>query len=138
LLRPIATGRVAWSFGLSVTTISPAKTAETIDMPFGMWTWVGPRDYVLDDESRSPNGNRHFWGDDVAIFLHTTSTIPSGPDVGISPHAIDQRSYWLATEAVECHIKFSQWKIPCDAASLSKFFDHLLLFNQTLLPWHIH
>jgi len=33
------------------------------------------------------------------------STIPSGPDVGISPHAVDQYSDWPAPEAVECHIE---------------------------------
>jgi len=27
---------------------SPAKTAEPIEMPFGMWTQVGPRNHVLD------------------------------------------------------------------------------------------
>jgi len=36
------------------------------------------------------------------------STIPDGPDVGISPYSIDQRFDWLAAEAVECHRKFSQ------------------------------
>jgi len=29
-----------------MTTI-PAKMAETIDMPFGMWTWVCPRNYLF-------------------------------------------------------------------------------------------
>jgi len=33
---------------LSVTTLSPAKTAEPIVMPFGMWIPVGPRNDVLD------------------------------------------------------------------------------------------
>jgi len=28
--------------------MSPAKTAEPIEMPFGMWTRVGPRNHVLD------------------------------------------------------------------------------------------
>ena len=32
------------SVGLSVTIVSPpAKTAEPIGMPFGMWTWMGLR-----------------------------------------------------------------------------------------------
>jgi len=31
-----------------VTIVSPAKTAEPIEMPFGMWTRVGPRKYVLE------------------------------------------------------------------------------------------
>jgi len=29
--------------------VSPAKPAELIDMPFGVWTGVGPRNYVLDE-----------------------------------------------------------------------------------------
>ena len=29
-------------------TLSPGKTAEAIEMPFGVWSWVGPRNYVLD------------------------------------------------------------------------------------------
>ena len=32
----------------SVTVVSPAKTAEPIEMPFGMWTRIGPRNHVLD------------------------------------------------------------------------------------------
>jgi len=29
-------------------TVSTVKTAELIEMPFGMWTRVGPRKHVLD------------------------------------------------------------------------------------------
>jgi len=39
---------VCWSVGLSVTLVSPAKTAEPMEMPFELRTWVGPRDHVLD------------------------------------------------------------------------------------------
>jgi len=41
---------VVWrlSVGLSVMLVSPAKTAEPIEMPFGLWTRVGPRNHVLD------------------------------------------------------------------------------------------
>jgi len=38
---------VCTSVGRSVTFVSPAKTAEPIEMPFGIWTWVGPRKPVL-------------------------------------------------------------------------------------------
>ena len=31
------------SAGLSVTIVSPAKMAEPFEMPFGLWTLVGPR-----------------------------------------------------------------------------------------------
>ena len=30
------------------TTGICAKTAEPIEMPFGLWTWMGPRNYALD------------------------------------------------------------------------------------------
>jgi len=92
-MRPIATGRVVWSFGLSVTTISPAKTAKPTDMPFGMWTWVGPRNYVLDGSPDPPMGTDTFEGIMSQFSCTLPSTIPSGPDVGISPHAVNQRSY---------------------------------------------
>jgi len=41
-------GRVAWSVGLSVTLVSPAKTAAPIEMPFKLRTRVGPENRVLD------------------------------------------------------------------------------------------
>jgi len=46
-MRSIVTDRVAWSVGLSVTLVSPAKTAEPIEMPFGFRNWVGPGNHVL-------------------------------------------------------------------------------------------
>jgi len=33
---------------LSVTFVSPGKTAEAIEIPFGLWTRVGRGDHVLD------------------------------------------------------------------------------------------
>ena len=43
-MRPIVTDEVGWSacrlVGLSVTIVSPAKTAEPMQMPFGTWTQV--------------------------------------------------------------------------------------------------
>jgi len=42
--------RVARSVGLSVTEVSPAKIADLIEKPFGLWTPVGPRNHVLDGE----------------------------------------------------------------------------------------
>ena len=47
-MQSIVTDRVAWSVGLSVTLVSPAKTAELIEMLFGLRTQVGPRNHVLD------------------------------------------------------------------------------------------
>jgi len=39
-MRPIATDGVEWSVGLYVMTVSTAKTAEPIEMPFGLRTRV--------------------------------------------------------------------------------------------------
>jgi len=47
-MRPIVTDGVAWSVGLSVILVSPAKTAAPIEMPFGLGTRVDPRNHVLD------------------------------------------------------------------------------------------
>ena len=45
---------VCLSVGLSITIVEPAKTAEPIELPFEMWTWVGPRNHVLDGDSDIP------------------------------------------------------------------------------------
>ena len=56
-MRPIVSDRGAWSVSLSVsrsvTLVSPAKTAQPIEMPFGLRTLVGPGNHVLWG-SRSP------------------------------------------------------------------------------------
>ena len=43
-MRPIVTDQVARSVCQSVMTMNPAKMAEPIEMPFGLWTPVGLRD----------------------------------------------------------------------------------------------
>jgi len=48
VLRPtVQTEPRALSVGLSVTVVSPAKTAESIAMPFELWTRVGQRKHAL-------------------------------------------------------------------------------------------
>jgi len=47
-MRSIVTDRVAWSVGRSGRLVSPAQTAEPIEMPFGLWVWMAPRNYKLD------------------------------------------------------------------------------------------
>jgi len=42
--------------------MSPAKTSEPIEMPFGMWTSVGPRNHVLVEGSDLPREEAVFWG----------------------------------------------------------------------------
>ena len=55
-MRPTVTDRVVWS----VTLASPAKTAEPIEMPFGLRTWVGPGNHVLDG-GPDPHGKGQFF-----------------------------------------------------------------------------
>jgi len=46
----------------SVTLMSPAKTADPIEMPFGSRTWVGQRYHVLHGGSDPPWEGTNFWG----------------------------------------------------------------------------
>jgi len=51
-MQPVVTDQVAWPVGLSVCRsvklVSPAKTTELIEMPFGLRTLVGSENHVLD------------------------------------------------------------------------------------------
>ena len=62
-MQPIVTDRVAWSIGLSVTLVSPAKTAGPIEMPFGLWTRVGPGNRALDGGPDPHMGRGNFDGE---------------------------------------------------------------------------
>jgi len=57
---------VCLSIGLyvcrSVTLVSPAKTAAPIELPFGLRTWVGPGNHVLDGGPDPSMGRGKFWG----------------------------------------------------------------------------
>jgi len=61
-MRPVVTDRVAWSVGLSVTLVSPAKTAALIKMPFGLRTRVSPGNHVLDGGPHPSMGRSIFEG----------------------------------------------------------------------------
>jgi len=53
---------VCLSVGLSVTLVSPAKTAAPIELPFGLRTCVGPGNHVLDGGPDPPWEGANFWG----------------------------------------------------------------------------
>ena len=54
-MRPIVIDGIAWSFYQSVChDHDAAKTAEPIEMPFGLWTGVGQRHHVLDEGPDPP------------------------------------------------------------------------------------
>jgi len=52
------------SVGLSVTIVNPAKTAEPIEIPFGLCTLVGPRNHVINGVLDSPIRRGNFGGRD--------------------------------------------------------------------------
>jgi len=68
-MQPIAIHGVVWSVcrsfyllvSLPVMTVIPAKMAEPIKMPFGLCSWLGWRNCVLDGDP-DPHGKGHFWG----------------------------------------------------------------------------
>jgi len=47
----------------SVTLVSPAKTAQPIEMPFGVRTQVGPGNHVLDGTPDPSMGRGNFEGE---------------------------------------------------------------------------
>ena len=53
--QPIATV-IVWSVSLLVTPVSTTKTDELTEMPFGLWTWMGPRNREL------AGSKGQFWG----------------------------------------------------------------------------
>jgi len=60
---------VAWSVGLSVTLVSTAETAEPIEMSFGFWAQMGPRNHVLNGNP-DPHRNGQLWGKWVPIIKY--------------------------------------------------------------------
>jgi len=60
-MRSVVTDRVAWSVGLSVTLVSPAKMAKPIEIPFGLRTQVGPGTHVLDRVPLPPSEGAILW-----------------------------------------------------------------------------
>jgi len=53
---------VCRSVGLSVTLVSPAKTAAPIELPFWLRTWVGPGETCIRWGLDSPMGRGKFLG----------------------------------------------------------------------------
>jgi len=66
-MQPIAADGVEWSVGLvvrlSVMTVSPTKTAEPIEMPFGTWIGMGSKNHAFDGDSDPHMGRGDFEGE---------------------------------------------------------------------------
>ena len=63
------------SVGRSVTIVSPAKTAEPIEMAFGLWTRLGPRNHVLDGSPNPPLEGTILRGEGQPIVKYIGTTI---------------------------------------------------------------
>jgi len=59
---------VCWS----VTLVSPAQTAAPIELPFGLRTWVGPGNYVLDG---GPDPPWQIFGGRMGVPLQSMGTL---------------------------------------------------------------
>ena len=75
-MRPILTDRVAWSVGLSVTLVGPAKTAAPIQLPFGLRTWVAGESCIRWGP-HPPMGRGKFWGENGRPILKYKETVQS-------------------------------------------------------------
>jgi len=76
-MRHIVTDRVEWSVSLSVTLVSPAKTAEPIKMPLGLRTQLGPGNHVLDRGSDHPTGRGNSEGEGASHCKVYRNTLQS-------------------------------------------------------------
>ena len=124
-MRPVATDRVG---RLSVTTVVPAKKwLNQFRCHMGCKLgWAQATMHYMGPHTPMGRGTlERGWRQDLPI----RRTIPSGPDVGISPDDVNQHSDWPTTKVVKCHIKFHHWKIHrCYVASHQISLNTCLFF----------
>ena len=61
----------------SVTLVSPAKMAAPIELPFGLRTWVGLENHVLDGGPDPPMGRGKFLGENGRPIVKYRDTLRS-------------------------------------------------------------
>jgi len=62
--------------------VSPAKSAEPIETPSGLRTWLVPRDHVLDGGSDPPMGRGKFWGEHGRPIVKYRDFLPCSVQIG--------------------------------------------------------
>jgi len=107
---------------VSVTLVSPAEIIEPIDMSFGVWTRVGPRNF---EWRRGRPIVKYREGLSDVNCAKTAEPIDMlfgmWTRVGPRKHALDKDARWRnRANTIEPSMCFS------DAAFLSNFFDYLL------------
>jgi len=83
--------------------MSPAKVAESVQMPVGWWTRVVPRNRVLDDRVEIPMVKSNFWG--LSGPLKSTGSLCS--QNGSFSHQL-----WHDSATERCHITLFPVKNP--------------------------
>jgi len=86
------TGQRSDSIGRTVLRTVAQKMGEPIEI--WVWTRLGPRNYILDGGPDLPREEVFLSGIKSGFSRMPLSTVLSGPDVWISPHAVDQRFSW--------------------------------------------
>jgi len=125
-MSSIVTGRVAWSVGLSVIIVSPAKTAELSEMPLGLWTKLSPSNHVLGGgpDSRFPHAKQQFWG-----RMWLAQDMPAGP-------VVDSASSRTVTVQMPTGVYQMRTKT-CTTNSLTIDWDHQLIWIHDQKLIHI-
>jgi len=60
---------VCLSVGRSIAIVSPVKTTQPNEMPFGVWTWAGPRNHAV-DAVQIPHARVNFDGENVICMAN--------------------------------------------------------------------
>jgi len=105
--------------------VSPATTAEIIEMLFRMWTRVGPRNLLYGVQI--PHKKRHFCWGDVGISRMQPNTVPKIPRMLLTSVPIGRPQ---KQSSVRLNLP-SETLLRCGLSL--KFFDHLFIFASFLL-----
>jgi len=92
------------SVSLSVTIVSPAKPAEPIEVPFGMWTRVGRRNHVIDGVQipKSMKGNFEGTVDILKATQQGVEPVRRGRRLGCIKWGVHWRHLVNTTEPSVC------------------------------------
>jgi len=134
--------------GLSVTIVGPAKMAEPIEMPFGLWTRMGPRNHVLDG-GPYPRGKGQFWeGEGWPIVKYIIgNTLHLQQRCGLLWNYFDHLFSWFSflklLEGVliprkENTSAYWSWLLTAEMAFLSASQQCLITCSQLLFSRSLH
>jgi len=121
---------VCLSVGQSVRVVSAGKTAEPIDMMFGLWTRVGPRNHILDGVQITPCEGAIFRGKDTPADLSSLAA---------AYEFVHRRRCGTSAVVAVRLTERTRFNHSCAAAmrTLSNYFDHLFYKITPLVIVHV-